>query len=80
MLQSITHPLQNNTLHRRATSNPSHKLFDASCPYPQSTLDRNGLNGGPVLLSNSQAGTGRNFFQPRALHLAHLCTYTSEST
>ena len=31
------------------------------------------LKCGPVLLSNSQAGTGRNFSQPRARLLAHLC-------
>ena len=32
-----------------------------------------GLNGVPVLLSNSQARPGRNFSQPRARLLAHLC-------
>ena len=33
----------------------------------------NALKGGPVLLSNSQAGQGRNFSQPRAHLLVHLC-------
>ena len=28
---------------------------------------RDGLNGGPVLLSNSQAGPGRKYAQPRNL-------------
>ena len=36
---------------------------------------RDGLKGGPVLLSNSQVGPGRNFSQPRARLLARLCTY-----
>ena len=31
------------------------------------------LKGGPVLLSNSHAGTGRNFTQPRAHLLVKLC-------
>ena len=35
---------------------------------------RDGLKGGPVLLSNSQTWPGKNFMQPRLLLLAHLCT------
>ena len=31
------------------------------------------LQGGPVLLSNSQAGPGRKFSQPRDHFVAHLC-------
>ena len=34
---------------------------------------RDGLKGGPVLLSNSQARAGRNFSQPGANLLVHLC-------
>ena len=34
----------------------------------------NALKGGPVLLSNSQAGLGRNFSQPRAHLLVNTCT------
>ena len=35
---------------------------------------RDGLKGGPVSLSNSQAGPGRNFSQLRAHLLVHLCS------
>ena len=34
---------------------------------------RDGLKGGPVLLSNSQAGPGINFTQPRAHFFVKLC-------
>ena len=35
---------------------------------------RDGLKGGPVLIPNSQAGTGRNFSEPRAHLLVNPCT------
>ena len=38
-------------------------------------LYRDGLKGGPVLLSNSQAGEGRNFTQPRAHLLVNPSMY-----
>ena len=37
------------------------------------SLYRDALKGGPVLLCNSQAGSGINFTQPRAHHLVNLC-------
>ena len=39
-------------------------------------LHRDGLKGGPVLLSNSQAGPGTNFPQPRTRLLANESLYT----
>ena len=45
-----------------------------------SGLYRDGLKGGPVLLGNNQAGPGRNFSQPRAQLLVHLCTITISFT
>ena len=41
---------------------------------PAFSLYRDGLKGGPVFLSNSQARPGRNFSQPRACLIVHLCT------
>ena len=38
------------------------------------SLYRDALKGGPVLLSNSQAEPDRNFSQPRAHLLVNLCT------
>ena len=38
-----------------------------------SEIYRDGLKGGPVLLSTSPAGSGRNFSQPRAHLLFHPC-------
>ena len=38
---------------------------------------RDGQKGGPVLLSTSQAGPGKNFSQPRAHFLVHLCIHNS---
>ena len=37
-------------------------------------LYRDGLKGGPVLLTNSQARPVRYFSQPRARLMVHLCT------
>ena len=38
---------------------------------------RDGLKGGPVLLSNSRALPGRKFSQPRAHLVVNLCTETA---
>ena len=38
-------------------------------------LYRDGLKGGPVLLSYSQAGPGRHFSQPRAHLIVNICAY-----
>ena len=40
--------------------------------FLKSLLYRDGLKGGPVLLSNSQARPGINFSQPRAHLIVHL--------
>ena len=40
---------------------------------------RDALKGGPVLLSNSQAGPGRNFSQPRVRLLVHLCKLNDQA-
>ena len=41
--------------------------------FYQIMLHRDGQNGGPVLLSNSQAGLGWKFPQPKACLKSHLC-------
>ena len=38
-----------------------------------SSVYRDGLKSGPVLLSNNQARPGRNFSQPRVHNKVHLC-------
>ena len=56
---------------------PTYKLaVNLTCSYVYKgvLLYRYGLKGRPVLLSNSQAGPNRNFSQPRAHLLVHLCT------
>ena len=62
--------------HRKSAN--SHPVSEGGDPLEEwATIYREVLLGGPVLLSNSQAGIGRNFSQPRAHHLLvclRLCT------
>ena len=67
------------SMYKRNISSPalasSLKVIDVfkQCTY------RDGLKGGLVLLSNSQAGPSRNFLLPRPHPLAQLYTYFDHS-
>ena len=63
--------------HPRPPLSPSlekcHTSFPIEFSWDFLLIYRDGLKGGPVLLSNSRAGPGRNLSQPRAHLIVHLC-------
>ena len=57
-----------------ATAGHARLVLNKTVPFFCTTLYRDVLKGGPVLLSNSQVRPGGIFLQPRAHLLVKLCT------